>query len=198
MSADDLTPRDSTSPARPHLILIGPMGAGKTTIGKRLARALGLPFVDLDACIERECGAAIPLIFDLEGEVGFREREHRALAEVLQGAPMVLATGGGAILRADNRALMRAHGYVVHLDIDESRQWERLKRDRSRPLLKTADPRGRLAELKRVRDPIYRELADLGCPVGEDSASRFTQRLLALIAPHWQPPTSIKPMSAAG
>lgn len=183
---------------RPHLILIGPMGAGKTTIGKRLSRALGLPFVDLDAHIERDCGAAIPLIFDLEGEVGFREREHRALAEVLAGPPVVLATGGGAILRPDNRALMRAHGYVVHLDIDEGRQWERLKRDRSRPLLKTADPRGRLAELKRVRDPIYRELADLGCPVGEDSATRFTQRLLALLAPHWQPPVSELPTPAAG
>lgn len=188
----------TTAAARSHLILIGPMGAGKTTIGKRLARALGLPFVDLDAHIEGDCGAAIPLIFDLEGEAGFREREHRALAEVLAGPPVVLATGGGAILRPDNRALMRSHGYVVHLDIDDVRQWERLKRDRSRPLLKTADPRGRLAELKRVRDPIYRELADLGCPVGEDSATRFTQRLLALLAPHWQPPASELPTPATG
>lgn len=173
---------------QPHLILIGPMGAGKTTIGRRLARAFDLPFVDLDERIQADCGASIPLIFDVEGETGFREREHRALADVLAGPVVVLATGGGAILRPENRELMRARGYIVHLDIEQGRQWERLRRDRSRPLLKTADPRARLAELKQVRDPIYRELAHLGCPVGEESAARLTQRLLDQIAPHWRPP----------
>ena len=179
-----------------HLILIGPMGAGKTTIGRRLAQALRLPFVDLDERIVADCGASIPLIFDVEGETGFREREHRALIEALAEPSMVLATGGGAILRADNRELMRARGYVVHLDIDPARQWERLKRDRSRPLLKTANPQGRLAELKAVRDPIYRALADLNWPVGEDSAARFTQKLLTRIAEEWQPPLPECPAAA--
>lgn len=179
-----------------HLVLIGPMGAGKTTIGRRLAQALGLPFVDLDERIVSDCGASIALIFDLEGEAGFREREHRALAEALAGPPMVLATGGGAILREDNRALMRAQGYVVHLDIEPARQWERLKRDRSRPLLKTADPRAKLAELKAARDPLYHAVAHLSWPVGEDNAARFTQKLLASITAHWQPPMPDQPASA--
>lgn len=193
-----MTARDASADrALPHLVLIGPMGAGKTTIGRRLAQALGLPFVDLDERIVGDCGASITLIFDLEGEAGFREREHRALAEALAGPPMVLATGGGAVLRADNRALLRAQGFIVHLDIDPVRQWERLRRDRTRPLLKTADPRARLAELKAARDPIYRELADLSWPVGEDYAARFTQKLLAAIRTRWQPPKSDAPTPAA-
>lgn len=159
------------------LILIGSMGAGKTTIGRRLGRALGLEFVDLDQRIVSESGAPITLIFDLEGEEGFREREHRALVATLADGPVVLATGGGAVLREDNRALIRTHGFTVYLQIDVGQQWRRLRRDRSRPLLRASDPLGRLRELASVRDPIYESLADMVFPASDDHIGRVVHRL---------------------
>ena len=148
-----------TKPA--NLFLIGPMGAGKTTIGKALARELGLEFHDSDKEIEARTGADIPLIFELEGERGFRAREHAMLDELSRLDGIVLATGGGAVLDADNRANLAARGRVVYLHTTVEQQLKRTARDRHRPLLHTDDPRARLTELLEQREPLYREIADL-------------------------------------
>lgn len=165
----------------PHLVLIGPMGAGKSSLGRRLAELRGLPFVDLDHEIEIRAGTGIPTIFACEGEAGFRRRERDALAEALARASSVIATGGGAVLDPDNRALMRLHGFVVHLDIDIEEQLQRLARDRSRPLLAVADRGEVLARLAGERGPLYAEIADLQfSPSGlspTDAAERLARRL---------------------
>jgi shikimate kinase len=147
--------------AHANLFLIGPMGAGKTTIGKALARELGLEFRDSDKEIEARTGADIPLIFELEGEKGFRAREHAMIDELSQLDGIVLATGGGAVLDADNRANLAARGRVVYLHTTVEQQLKRTARDRHRPLLHTDDPRARLTELLEQREPLYREIADL-------------------------------------
>ncbi|NLA69333.1 MAG: shikimate kinase, partial [Gammaproteobacteria bacterium] len=134
------------NPAR-HLVLVGPMGAGKTSIGRCLARHFGLAFADSDHEVERHTGADIPTIFECEGERGFRAREREALATLLQGPPLVLATGGGALLDPGNRRLLAASGFVVHLRVDVPAQLERLARDRSRPLLAGGDRRAILQRL---------------------------------------------------
>jgi len=143
-----------------NLILIGPMGAGKTTLGRKLAGALRLHFIDLDHEIERQSGAPVALIFDLEGEPGFRDRESRLLDQHTQTQGVVLATGGGAVLRASNRALLKQRGFVVYLRTSVETQWNRLRRDRSRPLLRTPDPIARLQELAQERNEIYAATAD--------------------------------------
>jgi len=137
------------------------MGAGKSTIGRLLAKELRLPFKDSDKEIEQRTGASIPLIFDVEGEVGFREREHAVIADLCRLDGVVLATGGGAVLREDNRKALRAGGRVVYLCTSVDQQLERTARDRNRPLLQAADPRGVLANLMAVRDPLYRSIADV-------------------------------------
>ncbi|MFC3607757.1 shikimate kinase AroK [Stutzerimonas tarimensis] len=144
-----------------NTILVGPMGAGKSTIGRMLAKELRLPFKDSDKEIEQRTGANIPWIFDVEGEVGFREREHAALAALCQCEGLVLATGGGAVLREDNRELLRAGGRVIYLRTSVEQQLERTARDRNRPLLRGVDPRGVLSSLMEVRDPLYRSVADI-------------------------------------
>ncbi|WAE55002.1 shikimate kinase AroK [Stutzerimonas frequens] len=144
-----------------NTILIGPMGAGKSTIGRLLAKELRLPFKDSDKEIEQRTGASIPLIFDVEGEGGFREREHAVIADLCRLDGVVLATGGGAVLREDNRKALRAGGRVVYLCTSVDQQLERTARDRNRPLLQAADPRGVLANLMAVRDPLYRSIADV-------------------------------------
>ena len=144
-----------------NLFLIGPMGAGKTTIGRQLSRALGCSFYDSDRVIEERTGADIPLIFDLEGEAGFRKREYEILDELTGMQGIVLATGGGAILDTDNRNRLAARGSVIYLQTSVDQQLRRAGRDRNRPLLQTDDPRQRLEELMAVRDPLYREIADL-------------------------------------
>ncbi|NCT78507.1 shikimate kinase AroK [Stutzerimonas sp. R40042] len=144
-----------------NLILVGPMGAGKSTIGRLLAKELRLPFRDSDKEIEQRTGASIPLIFDVEGEGGFREREHAVIADLCRLDGVVLATGGGAVLREDNRKALRAGGRVVYLCTSVDQQLERTARDRNRPLLQAADPRGVLANLMAVRDPLYRSIADV-------------------------------------
>jgi shikimate kinase len=148
------------SRAIPNLFLIGPMGAGKTTIGRRLAQALRREFLDSDQEIERRAGASIPLIFEVEGESGFRLREKTVIAELTQRAEIVLATGGGAILDPGNRHCLIGRGLVVYLRASVDEQLRRTRQDDNRPLLQTADPRARLAELFRQRDPLYREAAD--------------------------------------
>jgi shikimate kinase len=144
-----------------NLILVGPMGAGKSTIGRLLAKELRLPFKDSDKEIEQRTGASIPLIFDVEGEGGFREREHAVIADLCRLDGVVLATGGGAVMREDNRKALRAGGRVVYLCTSVDQQLERTARDRNRPLLQAADPRGVLANLMAVRDPLYRSIADV-------------------------------------
>ncbi|TCD18730.1 shikimate kinase AroK [Pseudomonas sp. IC_126] len=145
----------------PNIILVGPMGAGKSTIGRLLAKELRLPFRDSDKEIEQRTGASIPLIFDVEGEQGFREREHVAINELCQIDGVVLATGGGAVLRADNRQVLCAGGRVIYLCTSVEQQLDRTSRDRNRPLLQAPNPREILTNLMAVRDPLYREMADI-------------------------------------
>lgn len=144
-----------------NLILVGPMGAGKSTIGRLLAKELHLPFKDSDKEIEVRTGADIPWIFDVEGEQGFREREQAVIADLCREDGLVLATGGGAVLRQANREALRAGGRVVYLHTSVEQQLERTARDRNRPLLRTANPEQVLRELLAVRDPLYREIADV-------------------------------------
>ena len=143
-----------------NVFLVGPMGSGKSTIGKRVADLLGLAFVDSDHEIQRRTGVDIPTIFDFEGEEGFRRRERQVIDDLTQGDGIVLATGGGAVLDADNRKLLSARGLVVYLYCTPEQQYERTIRDRNRPLLQTEDPLGRLRELMEERDPLYRQTAD--------------------------------------
>lgn len=144
-----------------NLILVGPMGAGKSTIGRLLAKELHLPFKDSDKEIEVRTGADIPWIFDVEGEAGFREREQAVIADLCLEDGLVLATGGGAILRQANREALRAGGRVVYLHTSVEQQLERTARDRNRPLLRTANPGQVLSDLMAIRDPLYREIADV-------------------------------------
>ncbi len=144
-----------------NLTLVGPMGAGKSTIGRLLARELGLAFKDSDRVIEERTGASIPLIFELEGELGFRDREQQVIAELMQCRGLVLATGGGAILRPENRSTLVSGSLVVYLHTSVEHQLERTARDRNRPLLQTDNPRQVLEDLLKVREPLYREVADI-------------------------------------
>lgn len=171
----------------PNLFFVGPMGAGKSTLGKRAAETLGLPFFDLDHEIQAQCGADIALIFDIEGEVGFRRRESSVLVEFAAREGIVLATGGGAILADANRALLRARGFVVFLETTVDEQLERLARDRQRPLLAAPDRRERLEQLAVQRDPLYREIADLILPAGHrGSVAQVAQQLAAQLRQAWQ------------
>jgi shikimate kinase len=143
-----------------NLFLIGPMGAGKTTIGRELAKLLKLEFLDSDREIERRTGATIPLIFELEGEAGFRARESIVIDDLSQRQNITLATGGGAILDSGNRTKLAARGRVVYLHASLDQLLRRTAHDHQRPLLQTEDPRRRLQEIIQVRDPLYREIAD--------------------------------------
>ncbi|HKM37213.1 MAG TPA: shikimate kinase AroK [Thiopseudomonas sp.] len=142
-------------------ILIGPMGAGKSTIGRLLAKELSLPFKDSDKEIEERTGASIPLIFDVEGEAGFRDREQAVITELCEQPGLVLATGGGAVLRPENRQAMRNGAIVIYLHASVEHQLARTARDRNRPLLQTENPRQVLTDLLALRDPLYREVATL-------------------------------------
>lgn len=146
----------------PLIVLVGPMGAGKTTIGKLLAKELHYEFCDSDKEIEQRSGANIPWIFDVEGEEGFRDRESAVIAELVQRKNLVLATGGGAMMRPENRQQAGAHGFVVYLNTSVAQQVQRTLKDKNRPLLQgKEDPKLVLRRLFEVRDPIYREVADL-------------------------------------
>lgn len=150
-----------------NIFLIGPMGAGKTTIGRQLAQALHKTFIDVDHEIESRTGVSIPTIFDIEGEAGFRSREAQVLADLAQGHDLVLATGGGAVLREDNRAVLKEYGMVVYLRADLEILYERTRRDRNRPLLQTPDPRGKIQVLLAKREPLYLGLADIVVETGQ-------------------------------
>lgn len=162
-----------------NLFLVGPMGAGKTAIGRMLARRLRRPFHDSDTEIRRRTGVDIGFIFDKEGEAGFRKRECEMLAELscLQG--IVLATGGGIVLDPGNRALLRDNGKVIYLRTSVDQQLERVQLRDNRPLLADADPRARLAELARERNPLYEEIADLTVDTDASRVQEVTRRILA-------------------
>ncbi|MDE2138160.1 MAG: shikimate kinase [Gammaproteobacteria bacterium] len=147
---------------QPSIFLIGPMGSGKTAVGRALARALGMPFHDSDAEVERRTGVDIPFIFEKEGEAGFRQREREAIEALTALEPIVLATGGGAVLAPENRRHLAARGCVVYLETSVTQQADRVRHGRNRPLL--ADPgdiAGRLGALMDVRSPLYAGIADL-------------------------------------
>jgi shikimate kinase len=170
-----------------NLFFVGPIGAGKTTIGRGVAELIGLPFHDLDHEIEMRSGATIPLIFDIEGEARFRQRESALLAELAALDEVVIATGGGAVLAEENRRVLRARGFVVYLETRVEEQLARLARDRKRPLLAAPDRREHLIALAAQRDPLYHEIADLIVPAGpRKSTSQVAQRITAELENCWQ------------
>lgn len=144
-----------------NIYLVGLMGAGKTTIGKALAKRLGWRFVDSDHEIEARTGVSIPTIFEIEGEAGFRRRETQVLGELAGLRNVVMATGGGIVLAEENRMRLKENGLVVFLDVPPAQLYERTRHDRNRPLLQVADPLGRLGELYEQRAPFYRDVADV-------------------------------------
>jgi len=144
------------------LILIGPTGAGKTTVGRLLANRLGVPFFDLDEEIESRCGADVPRIFDVEGESGFRDREARVLSDLVGQGDVVVSTGAGVILRQENRELLAKHiNRVIWLQVDLKTQFDRLKNDKNRPLLQVADPKAKLRAMAIEREPLYQSCASI-------------------------------------
>jgi len=169
-----------------NIFLVGMMGAGKTTVGRTLARRLKLRFVDSDHEIEARCGVKIPVIFEIEGEAGFRSREAQALAELTLLGGIVLATGGGAVLREESRRLLAARGIVIYLRATPEHLFERVRQDRNRPLLAGADPLARLRALYRERDPLYREIADIVVDTGRQSVQSLARQLLAQLREEWK------------
>lgn len=167
-----------------NIFLVGLMGAGKTSVGKLLARHLGKAFYDCDEEIERATGVKIPVIFEIEGEAGFRAREARMLAELASRRNIVLATGGGAVLSADNRRLLAGHGVVVYLRAAAPDLWSRTRHDRNRPLLKTGEPLARLEQLLAERDPLYRSIADIIVDSGRQSVGSLAHRLEQQLREH--------------
>lgn len=154
------------------------MGAGKTTIGKQLAKALHLQFIDSDREIEARTGVGIPLIFELEGEAGFRKRERAVISELSTHADVVLATGGGAVLDPENRADLKRSGFVVYLCADVESLVERTAKDTKRPLLQTDDPALRIRQLLAIREPIYRGMADLVVETGTRSVRAVVDEVI--------------------
>jgi shikimate kinase len=165
-----------------NIFLIGLMGAGKTTVGRILARELHKTFIDTDREIEKRTGVAIPVIFEFEGESGFRAREAAVIGEFAEQENLVLATGGGAILHPESRVKLAARGRVVYLHAQPGDLYQRTRRDRTRPLLQTADPHAKLAELYALRDPLYREIADLVVDTGRQSAGKLAASVIDLLA----------------
>ena len=164
-----------------NLILIGPMGAGKSTIGRQVSSLLHYEFVDSDHEIEERSGADIPWIFDVEGEEGFRKRESAMIEELTQLSHIVLATGGGAIMREDNRRAIAAGGIVVYLRATVEQQLARTSRDQNRPLLQTSDPRSVLTKLMEVRDPLYKEIADYVVETEQGGVKDVASKIASLV-----------------
>jgi shikimate kinase len=162
-----------------NIYLIGPMGTGKTAVGKQLGRLLGEPFIDSDAEIERHAGVDIPYIFEREGEAGFRQREREVLAELCQREGIVLATGGGAVLAPENRRVLHETGVVVYLETSLAQQLQRVGKGRGRPMLKGVDLPRRLAELREQREPLYREIADVTLSTDNRRVARVAEMILA-------------------
>jgi len=161
------------------------MGSGKTTLGQRVARLLGLEFLDCDREIEAQTGASVNLIFDVEGEAGFRERETRMIEMLTARRGVLIATGGGVVLRHRNLELLRRGGLVVYLRTSVAQQLRRLGRDRTRPLLQTPDRKERLTRLAAERNPLYEEVADIEFPSRNRNAAIAARALAELIRTHW-------------
>lgn len=168
-----------------NVYLIGPMGSGKTTIGQRLASKLGLEFLDCDRELERQTGASVSLIFDVEGEKGFRKREAAMLKKLSARDGVLIATGGGVVTTEANRKLLRESGLVVYLQTSVDQQLRRLRRDKSRPLLQTDDRREKLTRLAEERNPLYEELADIVFPARNQAVNAVAARLHDVIESYW-------------
>jgi shikimate kinase len=170
----------STGPE--NLFIVGMMGAGKSAVGRTLAARLARPFVDSDQEIQSRTGVSIATIFELEGEAGFRRREEQVIGELAaRDDGLVLATGGGAVLSARTRALLGARGFTIYLHAKAHDLWVRTRHDRHRPLLDCDDPKGRIEALLGVRDPLYREVADLVVETGRPSVARLVELLVEQI-----------------
>lgn len=153
------------------------MGAGKTTVGRLLAAQLGSRFIDTDQEIEARTGVSIPTIFEIEGEAGFRNREAKVVDDLTRESGLVMATGGGVVLDPQNRENLAERGFVVYLHAPPRLLFQRTRHDRNRPLLQVDDPLAKLEEMYALRDPLYREVADLVVESGEAGASRLVRQL---------------------
>lgn len=161
-----------------NIFLVGPMGAGKSTVGRQLARALGRDFYDSDKEIEKRTGVSISWIFEMEGESGFRSREQKVLDDLTGLKDIVLATGGGAILSEENRRHLRSRGQVIYLSASVEQLFRRTAKDKNRPLLQTDDPQRQITELLALRDPLYRDVADIELRTGEQSIQHVVSGLI--------------------
>lgn len=155
------------------------MGAGKTTVGRALAKKLNKKFIDSDHEIEARTGASIPLIFEIEGEAGFRQREAEVIRDLTSQSDIVLATGGGAVLRPENRECLKTRGTVIYLRASINSILQRTSHDKNRPLLQTADPRARLEQLSREREPLYLEVADFVIETGRPNVQSLVQTIVS-------------------
>jgi shikimate kinase len=173
---------------RGNLYLVGLMGAGKTTLGRQLARRLAKRFVDADHELEERLGVSIPTIFEIEGEASFRDREEAVIADLVQLENVVLGTGGGAVLREANRARLSEGGTVVYLHADPATLFERVRHSRHRPMLRAADPAARIADLYAQRDPLYRAIADHVIASDREEVLRFARA--------WEPAAKTAPEDA--
>lgn len=167
-----------------NLFLVGLMGAGKTTVGRALARRTGKTFYDSDHEVEARTGVRIATIFEIEGEARFRDREASVIADLARLDDIVLATGGGAVLRAENRQVLRRHGTVIYLRAGIDDLLARTQHDKNRPLLQTADPRAKLEALFNERDPLYREVADLVVDTSQQNINQLILDLEHALASH--------------
>jgi len=161
-----------------NIFLVGLMGAGKTTVARQLARRLGKTFYDTDHEIERRTGVRVQVIFEIEGEAGFRAREAQMVDSLTALQDVVLGTGGGVVLKPENRTVLSTRGFVIYLRAQPRDLYQRTRHDKSRPLLATDDPMAKLEELQRVRDPLYREVADLIVDTGRQSVGTLVDQLL--------------------
>ena len=174
-----------------NIFLIGLMGAGKTTIGRALAKKLNRPFFDSDHEIEARTGASVSTIFEIEGETSFRKREAETIRELGSQAGIILATGGGAVLHPETRAFLKETPSVIYLHASISHLLQRTERDKSRPLLQTADPRKKLEELFLQRDPFYREVADLVIETGSTNLPALVQLIITKLTSEHTEHTSV-------
>ena len=161
-----------------RIFLIGPMGTGKTTIGRQLAQRMGLEFDDSDQEIQRRTGVDISTIFEYEGEQGFRQREKKVIADLVEEDNLVLATGGGVVTESENRRLLAARGFVIYLHCSPQQQFDRTYKDKNRPLLDTDNPLQKLEELMAERDPYYREISDLVVSTEGRSAASVVKEIV--------------------